>query len=254
MIIDVSKKVTVITGAGRGIGRAILETFAAEGAVTIGLDARPADALPGEFKLVDVRDLAGVERAMAEVVEAYGRIDVLINNAGIDIGGQVESFPLETWDRLFDVNVKGVFHCCRTVIPVMKRQRAGRILNAASFAAIVPAAGSAAYAATKAAVAQFSRALAGELGPWNITVNAYAPGMIPTDINGFANRPVAEQERLLDTLTLRHWGEKADIAQLLCFLASDLAGYITGTLIDASGGKLATQLPVVPYEWAAREA
>jgi len=92
--------------------------------------------------------------------------------------------------------------------------------------------------------------LAGELGPWDITVNAYAPGMIPTAINGFTELPQADQDRLLDTLTLRRWGSAVDVADLICFLSSDLAGYITGSLIDISGGKLATQLPSKAYEQA----
>ncbi|MGC4152458.1 MAG: SDR family oxidoreductase, partial [Propionicimonas sp.] len=164
-----------------------------------------------------------------------------------------DTYDPASWDVVHDINVKGVFHTCRAVAPVMKAQRSGRILNAASFAAILPIVGSAAYASSKAAVAQFSRVLAGELGPWNITVNAYAPGMVPTTMNNFADRSEAEQERLLDTLTLRRWGDKADVARLLCFLASDLAGYITGTLVDVSGGKLATQIPRLAYEWAGLE-
>ena len=98
---------------------------------------------------------------------------------------------------------------------------------------------------------RFTRALAGELGPWNITVNAYAPGMVPTAMNGFTDRPKTEQDALLNTLTLRRWGSKEDIGNLLCFLASDEAGYITGTLIDVSGGKLATQVPQDAYDLAA---
>jgi 3-oxoacyl-[acyl-carrier protein] reductase len=141
---------------------------------------------------------------------------------------------------------------CRAVIPVMKAQDSGRIINAASFAAIVPSVGSAAYAASKAAVVQLTRTLAGELGPWNITANAYAPGMIPTAMNGFADLPEVAQERLLDTLSLRRWGEPAEVAELICFLASDAARYITGTLIDVSGGKLATQVPRKAYELADR--
>ena len=140
---------------------------------------------------------------------------------------------------------------CRAVIPIMKAQQSGRIINAASFAAIVPSVGSAAYAAAKAAVVQLSRTLAGELGPWNITVNAYAPGMIPTAMNGFDTHGPAAQDRLLDTLTLRRWGTAEEVADLVCFLASDAAGYITGTLVDVSGGKLATQLPQVAYRRAA---
>src|SRR5262249_34522209 len=140
---------------------------------------------------------------------------------------------------------------CRAVIPVMKRQRSGRIINAASFAAIVPIVGSAAYAASKAGVHYFTRALAGELGPWNITANCYAPGMIPTEINHFTDAPPARQRDLLDALTLRRWGEARDVANLVCFLASDLAGYITGTMVDVSGGKLATQIPRLPWQAAA---
>jgi NAD(P)-dependent dehydrogenase (short-subunit alcohol dehydrogenase family) len=108
--------------------------------------------------------------------------------------------------------------------------------------------GSAAYAASKAAVVQLTRVLASELGPWEVTVNAYAPGMIPTAMNGFADLPEPAQERLLDTLSLRRWGRPEDVADLVCFLASDTAGYITGALIDVSGGKLSTQMPHRAYE------
>jgi 3-oxoacyl-[acyl-carrier protein] reductase len=140
---------------------------------------------------------------------------------------------------------------CKGVLPVMKRQRAGRIINASSFAAIVPSLGGAAYASSKAGIVTFTRVLAGEVGPWNITVNCYAPGMIPTEMNRFADAPPERKERLLDTLTLRRWGQAAEIAHLVCFLASDHAGYITGTLIDISGGKLATQMPRAAYDRAA---
>jgi 3-oxoacyl-[acyl-carrier protein] reductase len=141
------------------------------------------------------------------------------------------------------VNVGGTFRMCQAVIPIMKRQGSGRIINAASFAAIIPSVGAAAYGASKAAVVQFTRVLASELGPWNITVNAYAPGMIPSAMNGFAEKPQHEQDELLDTLTLRRWGTPEEVADLLVFVASDAARYITGTLLDVSGGKFATQLP-----------
>lgn len=149
------------------------------------------------------------------------------------------------------MNLKGTFLMCRAVAPVMKKQRGGRIINAASYAAITPIVGGAAYAASKAGVHYFIRVLAGELGPWDVTVNCYAPGMIPTEMNHFDEAPAERQRRLLDTLTLRRWGIARDVANLVCFLASDHAAYITGTLIDVSGGKLATQIPRLAWEAAA---
>ena len=133
----------------------------------------------------------------------------------------------------------------------MKAQRSGRIVNAASFAAIVPASAPARTRPRRRAVVQLTRTLAGELGPWGVTANAYAPGMIPTAMNGFAEMPQPAQDRLLDTLTLRRWGDPQEVADVVCFLASDAARYVTGTLLDVSGGKLATQLPQKAYELAA---
>jgi 3-oxoacyl-[acyl-carrier protein] reductase len=262
VLIDLKGKIAIVTGAGRGIGRQIASTLAEEGAVTVVTDVRQdlldsvADELrtrgrAGRQHVCDVRDAAQIARVVDDTVQRFGRIDVLVNNAGVAPGGPVESLPEETWDLNQDVNLKGTFLMCRAVIPAMKKQRAGRIINAASFAAILPIAGGAAYAASKAGVHYFTRVLAGELGPWNITVNCYAPGMIPTEMNHFAEAAPEHQRRLLDTLTLRRWGGPQDVANLVCFLASDLAGYITGTLIDVSGGKLATQIPRLPWEAAA---
>jgi len=261
VIIDLQGQVCVLTGGGRGIGREILETFVSEGVKVFCLDANPDDVAdvvewakdyPDQVaaSVVDVRDLAQVRHAIDDVVERWGRVDILINNAGVSGDGTVEQLSEEQWDLCMDVNVKGVFATCQAVIPVMKKQGSGRIINAASFAAIVPMVGSAAYAASKSAVVQFSRTLAGELGPYNITVNSYAPGMIPTTLNSFAEADPLVKEELLNTLTLRRWGDRKDIARLMCFLASDAAAYITGTLIDISGGKLATQVPARAYSWA----
>ena len=255
MELNLTGKVVVVTGAGRGIGRTIAQTFASEGAVTIALDLNESDLAEtrtggGSIHSVvcDVTDLAQVTAAFGRIAEEHGRIDVLVNNAGINAEGLVEDIDPGLWERAFDVNVKGIFHTSRAVIPYLKAQNSGRIINAASFAAIIPSVGAAAYGATKAAVVQFTRVLASELGPWGITVNAYAPGMIPTAMNGFAEMSDADQSSRLDQLSLRRWGEADDVAKLACFLASDLASYITGALIDVSGGKFATQVPARAYE------
>jgi 3-oxoacyl-[acyl-carrier protein] reductase len=258
MLIDFAGQVVVISGGGRGIGRTLVERFAREHAQVVALDLAfpaPATGRAGDGLLdgvaaiaCDVTDPASVRAAVDEIVERFGRIDVLVNNAGINVEGAVETLEPARWKAAFDVNVFGVFLLSQAVIPVMKAAGRGRIINAASFAAIIPSIGAAAYGASKAAVVQFTRVLAGELGPWNITVNAYAPGMVPTAMNGFAEMPEAAQSRLLDTLTLRRWEKADDVADLLCFLASDAAGYITGTLVDVSGGKLATQIPSRAYE------
>jgi 3-oxoacyl-[acyl-carrier protein] reductase len=257
-------KVAIVTGAGRGIGREIAGTLAREGATTVVTDVRQdlLDDVAAEFGregwtgrqyICDVRDAARTRAVVDDAARTLGRIDILVNNAGVAPGGPVETLSEEAWDLNLDVNLKGTFLMCQAVVPVMKRQRSGRIINAASFAAILPITGSAAYAASKAGVHYFTRALAGELGPWNVTVNCYAPGMIPTEINRFSELPPERQRRLLDTLTFRRWGEAREVATLICFLASDLAGYITGTMIDVSGGKLATQIPRLAWEAAAAE-
>jgi 3-oxoacyl-[acyl-carrier protein] reductase len=263
MDIQLRGRVAVVTGAGKGIGRVIARTLAEEGATAVVLDIDEEllastreewreKGLKGEALVCDVRDYAQIERTLGEIRDRFGSLDILVNNAGVASGGPVETLQEEIWDLNLDINLKGTFLMCKAAAPIMKEQRSGRIMNAASFAAVVPSFGSAAYASSKAAVHQFTRVLAGELGPYNVTVNCYAPGMIPTDMNGFANLPADRRERLLDTLTLRRWGAKEDVAYLICFLASEYAGYITGTMVDVSGGKLATQMPRIAYEQAAQ--
>ena len=147
------------------------------------------------------------------MVARFGRVDVLVNNAGIDVEGTFEELTDEAWDRCFAVNVGGVFKMCRAVVPVMKAQGSGRIVNAASFASIVPSIASSAYAASKAAVVQLTGVLAGELGPWGVTANAYAAGHDPDRHERLRRHgPAAVQDRLLNTLTLRRWGDPQEVA------------------------------------------
>ena len=189
-----------------------------------------------------------MRETVAEIERRFERIDVLVNNAGINVVGDVETLDPAAWDRCFDVNVGGTFRMSQAVIPVMKRQGSGRIINAASFAAIIPSVGAAAYAASKAAVVQFTRVLAGELGPWNVTVNAYAPGHDP-----LRDERVRREDRRLSRTSCSTPSRCAagappeEVAELLVFVASDAARYITGTLLDVSGGKFATQLPQRAY-------
>ena len=250
MQIDLSGRVVVVTGAARGIGRLIAAAFAREGARVVGLDLEAGalaelqeESLAELVLTCDITDPDQVRQAVAAVDEQFGRLDVLINNAGVNAEGPLESFEPALWDQVFAVNVRGVLNTCQAVIPLMKRQRSGRIINAASFAAIIPSVEAAAYGASKAAVVQMTRVLASELGPWGITVNAYAPGMIPTAMNGFAALDEQAASTKLDQLSVRRWGEGEDVANLCLFLAGDLSGYITGALLDVSGGKFATQDP-----------
>ncbi|ACU86285.1 3-oxoacyl-[acyl-carrier protein] reductase [Brachybacterium faecium] len=250
MQIDLSGRVVVVTGAARGIGRLIAAAFTREGAHVVGLDLEAGalaelqeESLAELVLTCDITDPDQVRQAVAAVDEQFGRLDVLINNAGINAEGPLESFEPALWDQVFAVNVRGVLNTCQAVIPLMKRQRSGRIINAASFAAIIPSVEAAAYGASKAAVVQMTRVLASELGPWGITVNAYAPGMIPTAMNGFAALDEQAASTKLDQLSVRRWGEGEDVANLCLFLAGDLSGYITGALLDVSGGKFATQDP-----------
>ncbi len=261
MKIDLAGKVAIVTGAARGIGRAIALGLQKEGVHVLALDlsqdtleelARDSRYTSPDLRIqaCDVRIKSDINAAVSAFGEIHGRIDILVNNAGVAPKAELATMDEEAWTLVHDVNLKGTFLCCQAVLPYMKRQRSGSIINAASFAAISPIFGSGAYASSKAAVAHFTRALAGEVGPWGITANAYAPGMIPTMMNGFAELPAAEQEQLLSTLTLRRWGTPEDIVNLVCFLGSSQASYITGTLIDISGGKLATQIPSLAYDAA----
>jgi len=259
MLIDLKDKVAIVTGGGRGIGRVIARTFAQEGAKVAIVDFRQdlLDEASAEWQkagwdglriLADVREITQVKAAVAEIERTYGRVDILVNDAGVASGARVTELEEATWDDNFDTNTKGTFLMCQAVAPIMKRQKWGRILNAASYAAITPSIGGAAYASSKYAVVGFTRVLAGELGPYDVTVNCYSPGMVPTLMNRFADAPPERKEQLLDTLTLRRWGDPQDIANLLAFLGSDLARYITGAHIDTSGGKYATQFPSQAYQ------
>jgi 3-oxoacyl-[acyl-carrier protein] reductase len=242
MNIDISNKIVIVTGASKGIGRVIAESFAKEGVKLSLWDIDYEELLVvADAIKCDVSSEHDVNEAVKLTVEKYGTIDVIIANAGILNASKILETTAERWDEVFDVNTKGPFLCAKAVAPYLKEKNSGRIIFASSFAAIVPSVGSAAYAASKSAVVSLTRVLAAELGPWNITVNAYAPGMIPTNMSAINTLSESRQNEMLDTLCIREWGSADDIASLLIFLASEQARYITGTLIDSSGGKFSVQ-------------
>ncbi len=259
MELNLQGRSAIVTGAGRGIGRGIAHSLAAEGVRTAVLDVE-AEALEdleaeferngweGVFLLGDVREFDETSKAVEAAVSAFGQIDIAVNNAGVAPLSPLETITTEDWRLTLDVNLTGTFNLCKAVIPHMKGRRYGRIINSASYAAVTPSFGGAAYAASKAGVHYLTRVLAGELGPWNITANCFAPGMIPTGINHYDDLPDELQQRLLDLLALRRWGRVDEIADLVIFLASDAASYITGALIEATGGKLVIQQPEQAYE------
>jgi NAD(P)-dependent dehydrogenase (short-subunit alcohol dehydrogenase family) len=240
--------VTVVTGAGRGLGEAIAERFAAEGArvalwdvdhdaagrVAARLDPAGSRAIAAR---VDVTDEAAVGRAVSETLERFGRLDVLVNNAGISRHRPIQDMTVEMFDAVMRVNVTGTFICCRAVVPVMTRQRRGKIVNISSLAARTGRPGVAVnYAAAKAAVIGLTQTLARELGPAGIYVNALAPGPILTDqTRQYAPEVFATWNA---GRAVQRDGTPADVADAAVYLASGRSDWVTGITLDVNGGIL----------------
>jgi 3-oxoacyl-[acyl-carrier protein] reductase len=228
-------KICIVTGAAQGIGAATCAKFAAEGATVIGCDRRTefmSDAW--ERHAVDVTDRVSVDMMVAAVLEQYGRIDVLVNNAGITKDARLVKMTLEQFDAVIDVNLRGVFHCAQAVAPSMIEQGAGVILNASSVVGIYGNFGQTNYAASKFGVIGFTKTWSRELGPKGIRVNAVAPGFIETPILGTIPDKVLEQMR--EQVPLHRLGRPDEIANVYAFLASDEASYVNGAVIEVSGG------------------
>jgi 2-hydroxycyclohexanecarboxyl-CoA dehydrogenase len=235
-------KIAIVTGGGQGIGRAIAEKLAAEGATVVVTDlvgqnaSQTANGLPGAVAIgVDVTDRQAVQAMADQVVQLFGRIDVLVNNAGWDKASPfVDSEPGD-WDRAIAVNLYGVLHTCKAVLPIMAAQGSGAVVNLGSDAGRVGSSGEAVYSAAKGGVIAFTKSLAREMARRQVRVNCVCPG--PTDTALFASFAGPKlREALTKAIPFRRLGQPADVANVVAFLASDEASFVTGQTVSVSGG------------------
>lgn len=243
------RRAAVVTGSTRGIGREIARELAAAG-MNVVVNSSSEKSLPaaealaaeiaGQFGVeavavaANVADEAEANALIAAATDAFGRVDVLVNNAGITRDGLAARMGDEDFDAVIDINLKGTFHCCRAAAKVMMKQRCGRIINMSSVVGVYGNAGQVNYAASKAGVIGMTKTLAKELARRNITANAVAPGFIATDMTDALSE--AQKEAIVGRIGSGRLGEPADIAHLVRFLASDEASYITGQVICVDGG------------------
>ena len=239
-------KTALVTGASRGIGRAIALCLAAEGArvaINYAGNVKAAEEVKASVEAAggtailcqaDIADSAAVETMVADVVKEFGAIDILVNNAGITRDTLLMRMKDEDFAKVLDTNLKGVFYCTKAVAKLMMKKRAGRIINMASVVGLVGNAGQTNYAAAKAGVIGFSKSAAKELASRGITVNVVAPGFIGTDMT--AGLPESVKEKMLTDIPLGRMGEPEDVANAVLFLASDQASYITGQVVNVDGG------------------
>jgi 3-oxoacyl-[acyl-carrier protein] reductase len=246
-LIDLTGKVAIVTGSGRGIGKAIAEQLASAGcSVVIGdVDLAAAGATAQELaarycgcavaRPLNVTDQASVEEAFAATVADLGRVDILVNNAGVQSYVTFDDMELAEWRRVMEVNLTGMFLCCKAAARVMKPQRWGRIINLSSMSARTGGQASPPnYTTSKAGVIGLTKALARSLGRHNVTVNALAPGIIDTDMISHWTPELRTSWE--NQIPLGRLGTAQDVGQAVVFLASDLASYITGTTLDINGG------------------
>jgi len=240
-------KVAIVTGGAQGIGRAIAETLARDGADIVVADLDPGrsqEAVEAIKKLgrralnckVNVADATDVKAMVEQTVKDLGRLDILVNNAGITRDGLLVRMKEEDWHLVLQVNLYGTFHCTKAVLPTMAKQRFGRIVNIASIVGVMGNAGQANYAASKAAVIGFTKTVAREYASRQVTVNAVAPGFIDTAMT--QTLPPEVKETLQKQIPLGRLGLPSDIAAAVRFLASEEASYITGHVLHVNGGML----------------
>lgn len=243
---DFKDKVVLVTGGSRGIGRACAVAFAERGASVVlsyaGNEAAANETLAliekaggkGKAMRFDVADPKACADAVEAIVKEQGRLDVLVNNAGVAIDGLVMRFKDEDWDKTLDTNLKGAFALIRAASRPMMKQRAGAIVNITSVVGEMGNAGQAAYAASKAGLIGLTKALARELSSRNIRVNAVSPGFIGTDMT--ARLPEDTKAQMMEAIPLGRLGSAEDVAHAVVFLASDHAAYVTGEVLKVNGG------------------
>lgn len=239
-------KVAVVTGAGRGIGRAIALKLAQLGAsivINYRSSAKEAEEVISEIRnnggkaeMVqgDVSSFEDAEKVIKFATESFGRLDILVNNAGITKDTLLLRMKEEDFSKVLDVNLKGVFNCTKYASSIMLKQKSGRIINISSVIGLIGNAGQANYAAAKAGIIGFTKSIAKELGARGITVNAIAPGFITTDMTEVLSEKI--KEKLIENVPLKKLGNPEDVANLAAFLASENASYITGQVINVDGG------------------
>jgi 3-oxoacyl-[acyl-carrier protein] reductase len=243
---DFLNKVALVTGGSRGIGRAIAQELARRGAQVVisyaGNEAAAADTVKaigdagGKAKAIrfDVADSEGCSAAIDGVIKEFGRLDVLVNNAGVAIDGLLMRFKDEDWDKTLDTNLKGAFMLMRAVARPMMKQKGGAIVNVSSIVGEMGNAGQAAYAASKAGLLGLTKSIARELASRNIRVNAVTPGFITTDMTAGLSPEL--KEKMSAAIPLSRIGNAEEVAAAVAFLASDSASYITGEVLKVNGG------------------
>ncbi|MFO7305022.1 MAG: 3-oxoacyl-ACP reductase FabG [Gammaproteobacteria bacterium] len=240
-----AQDVAIVTGASRGIGRAIAHELARQGATVVGTATTEAGAqgitewlqnagFKGRGAVLNVADADSVDAFLKDVEAKEGAPTILVNNAGITRDNLLLRMKPEEWDEILNTNLTSVFRLCKGVLRGMMKARRGRIINIASVVGVMGNAGQTNYAAAKAGIIGFSKALAREVGSRNITVNVVAPGFIATDMT--AQLPAEQQQQLIQQVALGRLGTPEDVAHAVAFLASPAAGYITGETLHVNGG------------------